>query len=457
MTVAPSTDEVTRLRAEVTTLQARLDTRRRREFALFQLRRVAAAVLITVTAFALVASVVGLWATTTVLNTDRFVSTVAPLPKNPQVAAAVAEYSTTQVFQVLDVETRIRTVLPEQAAFVAGPITGQLREGVRRTVENVLQSDRFQAVWIELNRRAHQRALAIVEGRSDVIIAGQDHVEIDLLPLINQVLRELSAQLPTLFGKQITLPDLGSGAIPENLRLRVEEALGVALPANFAQFTIYDSGRLWQIQESVAASKRYLAVFVTSTILLLIIALAVSPRRRRTLLQLGLWLVVAAVAVTAVLRNVRDELLSQVPAGVYRDGAAAAVTSVFSLLRERGTQLIWIGAILAALAYLVGPGRGPVWLRHQARRGLAATGRGGRAVGGQAPGWIASHLDAVRVGGLVVAAVVALLLSSWTALLIVAILLAAFEVGVTLIARSLPPSEAVPDDERSGWTDERTV
>jgi hypothetical protein len=97
--------------------------------------------------------------------------------------------------------------------------------------------------------------------------------------------------------------------------------------------------------------------------------------------------------VTAVLRGVRDQLLAQVPEGVYRDGVAAAVTSVFSVLRTRGTQLIWIGAILAVVCYLFGPGRGAVWLRRQVRRGAVAggraTARGGRWLGANAPGWVA--------------------------------------------------------------------
>jgi hypothetical protein len=437
-TPAADTDDVDRLRAEVSALRTRLDNRRRWEFAIASLRRVAAAAFIIVAAFAMVASMVGLWAANTVLNTDRWVATVAPLPKDPQVSAAVAEYATGEVFRVLDVEARIAAVLPPRAAFVAGPVAGQLRGAVRGTVTNVLRSDRFQTIWVDLNRRAHQRALAIVEGRSELIVAGQDRVRIDLLPLINQVLRELSAQLPTLFGKQLALPDLGSGAIPDNLRLRVSDALGVSLPADFAQFTVYDSGRLWQLQQAVAGAKRNLVLFVVSTVVLLVLAIVISPRRRRTLLQLGLWLVVAAVAVTAVLRGVRKDLLAQVPAGVYRDGVAAAMTSVFSLLRERGTQVIWIGALLAAIAYLAGPGRGPVWLRHRIGRGFAATGRGCRAVGRRAPGWIAAHLDVVRVGGLVVAAVLALLLSSWSALLVVLIALAVFEGGVTLIAGRAP-------------------
>lgn len=448
MTQQMETDEVARLREEVTSLQTRLEDRRRRQFALLALRRVAAAVFIMITAFALVASVVGVWAATTVLSTDRWVSTVAPLPKDPAVAAAVAEYSTTQLFAALDVQQRIENVLPAQAAFVAGPITGQLRTQVHNTVERVMQSDQFQTIWIELNARVHDRLMAIVNGDSTVVNASQESIQIDLLPLFNQVIRTLSDQLPTLFGRTITLPDLSSGQIPDNLRARVQDALGVTLPANFAQFTVYDNGQLYAVQQSVAASKRYLALFVTGTVVLLLLALAISPWRRRTLVQLGLWLVVAAVAVSAVVRGIRDQLLTQVPEGVYRDGVAAAVTSVFSVLRTRGTQLIWIGAILAVVCYLFGPGRGAVWLRRQVGRGAVAgghaTARGGRWLGTNAPGWIAAHRDLLRVGGLVVGGILALLLSSWTSLLIILIVVAAYEVAVTMIGReaSLPESEA---------------
>src|SRR5215216_2512013 len=113
----PDPEELARLRAEVSALRAQLDTRQRRSYALLALRRVTAAVLAAVAAFALVASVVGLWAATTTLNTDRWVRTVAPLPQQPAVAAAVSQYTTDQLSGVLDVEQRLQTVLPEQAAF----------------------------------------------------------------------------------------------------------------------------------------------------------------------------------------------------------------------------------------------------------------------------------------------------------------------------------------------------
>ncbi len=439
---SPGDDELERLRAEVATLRAELGARTRRGDRGRAVRRTVAAVLAAMAAFALVTSVVGLWAARTTLSTDRWVTTVAPLPQNPAVSAAVAQYATTQLFEVIDVEQRLRTVLPEQAAFVAGPLTGQIRDQVRKVVTEVLRSDRFQVLWVELNQRVHQRMLAVLNGTSDVVIARDDRIELDLLPLINQALRELSAELPTLFGKQLTLPDLSSGAIPENLRERVQEELGVTLPANFAQFTVYDAGKLWAAQQAVATAKRDLALFVGATIVLLIAAFLVSPGRRRTTVQLGMWLVVAAVAITAILRAVRREIIAQVPAGVYRDGVDAAMTSIFSLLRERGVQIIVIGTLLALLAYLIGPGRFPVWLRGQSARVARVTARGVRSgssvVAAHAPGWIAAHLDPLRIAGVVVAAVLALILSSWTSLLVILILLVAYEAAVTLVAHHRP-------------------
>ena len=434
-----STEDVAALRDEVTQLRAKLDNRGQRAFALLAFRRVTAAVLIAVTALALVASVIGLWGATTTLNTNRWVSTVAPLPKDPAVATAISQYTTDQLFGSLDVDQRLRDALPPRADFIVGPLVGQLHDAIEKTVNRVLQSDRFQPVWIELNRRAHEQAMAIINGTSTVVQAQADNVRIDLLPLINQVLQLLSDQLPTLFGKKLTLPDISSGAIPPNLRSRVEDALGVSLPANFAQFTIYDAGKLKVVQQTVVTFKRGLVALVAGTLLLLVLALLISPRRRRTVLQLGLWLVIAAVAVTATLRAVRGQVLQQIPEGVYRDGAAAAISIVTGVLRTRGVQLIWLGVLLALIAYLVGPGRIPVWLRQHVVLWARAAGRwtrqGYRAVASRGPALTERHLDALRIGGLVVAAVLALILSSWTALLVILIVLVAFEIGVTLVGR----------------------
>jgi hypothetical protein len=437
----PDADEMARLQAEVEALHERLDTRAQRAAWRMTARRTGAAVLVAVAAFAAVCTLVGVWTANTTFNTDRWVSTVAPLPDDPKVAAAVSQYAATQLFAVLDVEDRLRDALPPRAGFVAGPVAGQLQTYVRQAVEAVLRSDRFQAVWLELNRQAHQQVVAILRAQSDVVLAGHDRVTIDLLPLINQVLRELEVSLPTLFGHQLDLPDLTSGAIPANLRLLVQSALGVSLPANFAQFTMYDAGRLRALQESVVRLRRSLIALIAVTVLALGAALWLSPNRRRTVLQLGVWLIVGVVAMTVVLRAVRLDVLSRMAPGTYRDGAAAAFTIVFAGLRERGWQLLWLGVVLAVAAYLVGPGRLPVLLRRSLRRvgsGLAEATRRLRHNGGtrRAAGWVGRYVDILRIAGVAVAALMSLWLSTWTGLAVVVVLLVVYQIGLAVVART---------------------
>ncbi|HSR24704.1 MAG TPA: hypothetical protein VLW53_14210, partial [Candidatus Eisenbacteria bacterium] len=206
--------------------------------------------------------------------------------------------------------------------------------------------------------------------------------------------------------------------------------------------TIYKGKELKAAQDAVVAFKKGVLALVIGSFVLLALALAVSPQRRRTTLQLGVWLAIFTVALTTVLRGVRDQVLGKVPAGVYRDGASSAMHIVFTTLRQRGTQLIWLGIIIALVAYLVGPGRGAVavrsWTARGARAVAGATRRAAGATVAEGPGFARAHLDALRIGGVVVAALIVLLSLSWTGLLVVAIVLAAYEVLVTLVAGSAP-------------------
>jgi hypothetical protein len=203
-------------------------------------------------------------------------------------------------------------------------------------------------------------------------------VRIDLLPVVNEVLRQLEAQLPTLFGRRLNLPDVSSGEIPQNLRTIVEDSLGVTLPPNFAQFTIYRGDQLSELQAGVVMIRRGVFGVLVLALATLALGLWVSPNRRRTLLQLDLWLIIGLVVVTASIQAVKGQVLAQVPEGTYRTGVDAAITTIFTSLRDRGLLLLWLGVVLAAVAYLCGPGRGPTWPRHQVRSGAryAATGIG---------------------------------------------------------------------------------
>lgn len=437
---AAGTDEMTeleQLRIQTAELRGQLATRTRRRSLRLGLRRFTAAFLVAVAGCLAVQSVVGVWAARTTLDTERWVATVGPLPEHPEFNTAVATYLSNEVFEAVDVEQRLAQALPPEAAVLAGPVTAAVRDYLRDTVARFMASEQFRELWESANRFAHAQIVAILEGDSETVSVQGSTVTLNLLPIVNDLLVTIENELPAMFGRQLDLPTLSSGEVPPGLHDRIETALGVSLPSDFAQITLYDRSRLGELQAAVVLFKRSVALMVTATLLTLALALWVSPNRRRTVLQLGLWLVIATFTLSRLLRAVRDDLLGQLPDGVYREGLTAALAEIFTTLRERGDQLLWLGAAIAVLAYLVGPGRLPVALRGYAVRGARAAVSATRsAATSSAPrAFAARHLDVLRIAGLAVAAVAALLLSSWSGLLVVAILLAGYVIFVTLLAR----------------------
>jgi hypothetical protein len=454
--------EVQRLREELASANSQLDTRGRRHRRLTMARQIIAALLVVIAALGVTLSVIGVWAGRTTLNTDRWVETVTPLDKDPAVRAAVSVYLTDQVFKTLNVDQRVKEALPPKAAFLASPLTGQVHGFVQSSVNKVLASDQFAQLWPAINRAAHKQIMTILNNDSTVVRSNGDTVTLNLLPIVNEVLVGLEQQVPTLFGKQLNLPTLTNGEIPAGLQTKVEDALGVTLPANFAAIPIYQGNQLSAAQKAVVQIKQYLTLLVVGSILALALALWISPRRRRTTLQFGLWLIIFVVTLTALIRNIRAQLIEQVPGGVLRSGVDAAVQIVFVTLRERGTQLLWLGIVIAVVAYLVGPGRAAVALRRWAGEAWHFLGERGSRFGAVAkaegPGFARANLDPLRIGGVVMAGVLLLFFTSWSGLFWIAIALGLYEMLVTAVAGvahepiAEPPSSAGGDSAQKGGT-----
>lgn len=434
--------EVQRQRAELAALHQQLDTRGRRQRRMTLLRQIVAAVLAFVAALGMTLSVIGVWAGRTTLDTDRWVETVTPLSQDPAVRAAVSTYATEQIFTTLNVEQRVKEALPPRAAFLASPLTGAVHGYVQDAVSKVIASPQFAQLWPQINRVAHQQVMSILYNDSAVVRNSGDKVTLNLLPVVNEVLTRLEQQVPSLFGKSLDLPTITNGQIPAGLKTKIESALGVTLPDNFVAIPIYQGNQLSVAQQAVVQIKRGLTLLVIGTILAFGLALWASPRRRRTTLQFGIWLIIDVVALTSVIRAVRAQLIDQVPAGVMRAGVDAGVQIIFATLRERGTQLLWLGILIALVAYLVGPGRAPVALRRwavQAGHFLSQRSRRYGAVAiADGPDFARTHLDPLRIGGLVAAGILLLFFSSWAGLFWIVVLLGLYELLVTAAAAASP-------------------
>lgn len=408
-----------------------------------RVRRVVAVVLVIASCLSFLTGGIGIWASRNFLDTDVWVERTGPLIDDPDVQAVVSTQLTDAVMELVDPQALFEEVLPERGQLLAGPLSGAVRGFVGDQVAAVVDSDAFGSLWLEVNRRAHAAAVNVLEGNSDVVTAGDQTVTLNLLPIINRVLERIGEVSPELFGRTVDIPTIQVDEIPQSAIDTINARFGTDLPPDFGQITIYDQGKLKELQDAVQLFNRIVwlsvAVFVISTVG----ALAISVDRRRTLLQLAC----ADVVLLALMRRgairAQDQVLELVQVETNEPAVDAVTTAMFSGLFDGTRLLLWLVAIIIVVALVSGPGRRAVEVRRRvgaAAVSLASAARD-RSADPATTAWLLSHRDLlqVSVGALAVVALWWLDLS-WLGVLVVLALAAA---GIVLLARLPEP----PDTE----------
>jgi hypothetical protein len=403
-----------------------------------RLRRALVGMLVGLFAVTAVAATIGLWADRTALRTDRFVAAVRPLPRDAEVNRALASFLTDELLSELDLTRRAEEALPDDLRFLAGPLEGIVHDYTRDAVGDVLRSDEFQGVWVDAVRTAHENAVAVLRDDVDVpsVVREDGEVTLDLLPAAHDILERVIERGPGFFG-DVELPDLDNATRRET-RKALSEAFGIELSPDFGQITVFDEDKLLVVQHAVELTDRLVRILLVAAVVLGAAAVVFSLDRRRTLLQVGLATAIATVLVFVVVRRIVADLVDLVPEGQIRDAVHAAAAVVAHGLRNRAWQLLVAGLLVAAAAYVVGPGRGAVWVRGLAR---SAVGRAGERAAtfprGSAGRWARANLDGLRIAGVAVMAVALLRIdASWAGLLVALVLLAGYEAVLVWIARA---------------------
>ena len=117
--------EVERLKAEREELEERVETLEAKPVKRRRLRRIFTPILVALSIIVFTITVPAAWGARTVLNTDRYVATVAPLAEDPAVQESIATKVTDQVFLALNVEQTLSDVLAsigERATVLAAPL-----------------------------------------------------------------------------------------------------------------------------------------------------------------------------------------------------------------------------------------------------------------------------------------------------------------------------------------------
>jgi hypothetical protein len=221
-------------------------------------RRAAAAVLAAAFAVLLPVAVTSLWIRGTVLSTRGYVAAVTPVAASPAVRDTVRKLVTTQVDAAL---RHAEAALPPAARGLAGPLGTGLARLAGDRVSEFMASSAFRRLWKEVNRFAHRQVIGILSGDSRLVQARGGQVVLNLGPLVNEVLPGISGPLSSLIRK----------SSPRYARIPLFPAAALAGPRRGYRILIAVT---WLV--------------LAPTPLALASALAVSPRRRRTLLQLSI-------------------------------------------------------------------------------------------------------------------------------------------------------------------------
>jgi hypothetical protein len=400
-------------------------------------RRTATVVLVVLACVVLTAAVVGLWARRNFLDSDRFVARAGPLIEEPSVQEALANRVTEQVMTLVDPEALFVEVLPERGRLLAVPLANAVEGFVRDRVESFVATDQFEQLWIGAVRVAHEAAVRVLRGEAEAVVTEDGQITLNLVPVVNAVLQRITAASPEILGREVDLPDVSVDEIPDAAITRIENALGVELDDDFGQFTVYDDGKLEAVQDAVGLFDRLVVFLLPLGFVLAAAALWISPRRRRTLLQLSAGLALGMVLLRRVSFRLQDEVATLPPTPEGRRAGAAAVEQFLQPLTTFAAWTLAAVAVVAAVAVLTGDYPWAVSLRTKAgelwSRVVATTGE--RAHDETTVAWISEHRDVLLIGGGAVGLVLLWIADlSWAGLLVVLGLVAAFEVAVYRIA-----------------------
>jgi hypothetical protein len=376
-------------------------------------RRAIAWVLLVLGAIAVPLSVVAIWTRNQVLNTDRYVSTMAPLARNSDVQAAAANRVTSALLAKVDVEEAAKEALPKRAQFLAGPIQGAVRSFVHEAAFRFVSSDQFARLWDGVNRVSHQQVRAVLTGEGPQSIQTKHgEVTIDLAVVAGRVKDRLVQRGLTVLNKVDTS--------------KID-----------AKIVIFDSKSIEQAQRGTRALKALAIALPIFALLCFAGAVWLARDHRRALIRVGFAIAISAAVLSVGIALGRAQYLNALSGVVQsKDAAAAVYDIVLRNVRTANRVFIVIGLLLATGAALAGPSRPAVAIRSLFTGGAAKA--GSHVSTNPVTRWVAREVVLVR--SLVVAAVV-LILVFWDqprplTVLVLAVVLVILLVVVEILARA---------------------
>ncbi|HEY4779919.1 MAG TPA: SHOCT domain-containing protein [Solirubrobacterales bacterium] len=274
-------------------------------------------------------SVFAIWTERQALNTDDWVSTSGRLIQNPTIRAAIGDYLVDQLYENVDVEAELKSILPGDTKDLAGPAAGGLRQVAGSGAEKVLESATAQSLWEDANRSAHEQLISVLEDKGDAVSTSEGNVSLNLGSLLTNL--------------------AGQVGIGQNLAEK--------LPPDAGQIEILRSDQLKTAQNIAVAIKGLALVLSILTLLTFAAAIYLTRDGRWvTVLYSGIGLIAAGFAVI-VFREIAGGIVVDqlVMTDSVKPAGEATWSIATSLMTSIATTVIVVGILFAIAGWLASP------------------------------------------------------------------------------------------------------
>jgi hypothetical protein len=286
-------------------------------------------------------STLTVWAKRQLLDNQAWANSSAQLLANDEIRSAVAQTLVDRLFERVDIEAQLRARLPPRTQGAAPVLASAFESGAVRAADRLLQTEQAQALWKDLNQRAHAGVVKVLEGESlgpnGNISTANGAVTLDLRPLIQRLAT----------------------------RLGVEDKLKANADPSAGQLVIMTSSQLKSAQKAVKVLKALSSLLVIVVFALYVLVIYLARGRRRVMLgATGASLVLVGLVVAALLRILSPVIVDsivKVDANKHPVGLILAIET--SLMRDIAILLVIYGVLVLLATVLAGPNRPAVALR----------------------------------------------------------------------------------------------
>lgn len=310
-----------------------------------------ATLVLLIAALLVTMSVVARYARAEILDTDKYVATVAPLASDPAVQDAITARASDEIIAKIDVPELIneladatgRPNAPAIASAIAGPVNDYVENLVHEKVQEFVRSPRFESLWVNANTAASTQLVGVLTGRgTDVVKTEGNQITVEVGPIVDEVKQRL----------------IDSGF-----------AVASRIPTVSLQVPVMTVEDLPRIQSYVRTLDNLATWLPLVALVLLALGIWLAPGHRRAALIGAAMIAVLMVVLLITLNAVRGAYENEVANRNLNVPAALALYDTLLRYLLRAIQALLIVAVVAIIwLWLAGPGRVGRLLRHWGQR-----------------------------------------------------------------------------------------